>query len=391
MTISFDLGDDLKDIVEMVHKLASEEIRPRMREFEHEGGLPEDLLKQLHGLGLTTLSLPAELGGPGLDLRSSAVLQEELAWGDVGVAIALSGPRSAGAAISMLGDTSQKERFLKPFAADDAFGKRGAVALVEGPFGLSPDAVETTARRVGDEYVLDGKKRYVLNAAEADLTVVLARDLSSQDTSLWNRLAFFVVEGRPAGLIAGERHRTLGLNTGRYANLSLEGVRVPEKNRLKGRGDGRRDVLEVVARKRVLDAARLVGCSRAASEYAFKYSTERHAFGKPLFEHQALAFMMADMATKLEATRWLVWRAAWSFDSAGPGYAANAIHEAAVAFRHAADLAVEVTTDAVQILGGHGYIQDHPVEKWMRDARCLGLVDGLSVDDDATIAEGVLA
>ncbi|HZV03379.1 MAG TPA: acyl-CoA dehydrogenase family protein, partial [Planctomycetota bacterium] len=141
-------------------------------------------------------------------------------------------------------------------------------------------------------------------------------------------------------------------------------------------------------KKRILDAARLVGCCRAASEYANKYATERKAFGKPLYEHQALAFMMADMATKIDACRWLVWRAAWRLDQEGG--ADQALAEAAVATKHAIDLSVEVTSDAVQVLGGHGYIQDHPVEKWMRDARCLGLVDGLSVDADTQISEQLL-
>jgi acyl-CoA dehydrogenase len=133
----------------------------------------------------------------------------------------------------------------------------------------------------------------------------------------------------------------------------------------------------------------LVGCCRAASEYASKYATERRAFGKALYEHQALAFMMADAAMKVEACRWVAWRAAWRLDTTNGSD--EALHEAAVAHKQATDLAVEVTSDCVQVLGGHGYIQDHPVEKWMRDARCLGLVDGLSIDADTQIAEQLLA
>ncbi len=386
MTISFELGDDLKDVVEMVHRLSQDEIRPRMRQYEKDGHLEEDLLQKVHSLGLTTLALPQEVGGPGLDLRAAAVLQEELAWGDVGVSVALSGPGAAGIAVATLGDDEQKARLLKPFAADDAFSKRGALAAVEGPFGLSPDAVSTTAELSGDSYVLKGEKRYVLDADSSDLTVVLAREGSQEG---WAGLAFYAIEGSHPGLRAGERLRTLGLETARYAHLTLDSVRVPAKNKLKGKGDPRRDVLEVVSRKRVLDAARLVGCCRAASEYANKYATERKAFGKALYEHQSLAFMMADMATKLEACRWLVWKAAWRLDqSAGSD---EALLDAAVAFKHATDLSVEVTSDSVQILGGHGYIQDHPVEKWMRDARCLGLVDGLSIDADTQISEQLLA
>jgi acyl-CoA dehydrogenase len=385
MSISFDPGDDLKDIVDMVHRLAADEIRPNLRHFEHEGALPDELLRKCHELGLTNLSLPAEQGGPGLDLRAAAVLQEEIAWGDVGAAMALAGPRAAGAAVALLGDAEQKERLLRPFAADDAFARRGALALVEGPFGLSPEAIATTAERSGDGFVLTGEKRYVLNAASAELTVVLARDASQSEADPWKNLAFFAIEGRPAGLSAGPRLGTLGLETARYAHVKLEGVKVPARNRLLA--NGRLSILGLVAREKTLDAARLVGCSRAATEYAAKYATERKAFGKALYEHQALAFMMADMATRIDAVRWLVWRAAWSFDQGSP----EAVHEATVAFRHATELSVEITTDAVQVLGGHGYIQDHPVEKWMRDARCLGLVDGLSVDDDALIAETVVA
>ncbi len=385
-SISFELGDDLKDILDMVHKLAADEIRPHMRHYEHDGRLSDELLQQVHSLGLTTLALPQEVGGPGLDLRAACVLQEELAWGDVGAAVALAGPGGAGLAVAALGDADQKERLLKPFAADDAFNRRGALAAVEGPFGLSPDTVSATAERRGDEYVITGDKRYVLDADSAQLTVVLAHEGPARG---WDSLAFFAIEGRPSGVKAGERHRTLGLETARFANLSLDGVEVPAKNKLKGRGDARKDVLEVIARKRVIDAVRLVGCCRASSEYANKYATERRAFGKALYEHQALAFMMADMATKLEACRWIAWRAAWRLDTATNSD--EAIHEAAVAFKHAVDLSVEVTTDGVQVLGGHGYIQDHPVEKWMRDARTLGLVDGLSIDADTQIAEQLLA
>jgi acyl-CoA dehydrogenase len=387
MSISFELAEELGDVVDMVKKLAREEIRPHLRDFEREGGLPEALLQQVHALGLSTLALPQEVGGPGLDLRAAAVLQEELAWGDAGAACALAGPGAAALAVAALGDAEQRKRLLEPFARDDAFARRGALAVVEGPFGLSPDGIGTVAERAGDDWILRGEKRYVQDAGAAELTLVLAREAGGPDG--WGGLAFFAVEGRPQGLRAGERLRTLGLETCRFAHLTLDSVRVPGRNRLAGKGDRRRDVLEIVARKRVLDAARLVGCCRAASDYANKYATERRAFGKALYEHQALAFMMADMATKLEACRWLAWRAAWRLDLQGGSD--EALEEAAIAFKHATDLSVEVTTDAVQVLGGHGYIQDHPVEKWMRDARCLGLVDGLSVDADTQIAEQVLA
>lgn len=390
MTISFEPGEDLEAIVEAVQGFAADRLRPRLRDFEAAGELPEDLRRECHDLGLTTLALPASLGGDDdLDVRAAALCAEELAWGDVGAAVAIPGPRSAGALVVDLADAAAAERLLAPFAdEEEGWRRRGALALVEGPFGLAPDAVEATARPEGDAWVLDGRKRYVQAAGEADLTVVLARDVTSQAPDPWDRLGLFAVvsgEGAgPDGLAAGERCRTLGLNAARYADLELKGVRVPRGDRLDGGEPGqvRRALRRAIARKKVIDAARLVGCARAAAEYAFKYAGERKAFGVYLYEHQGLAFFMADMATHVDGLRTRVWKAAWTVDAGRDAYGlAQAAH------RHAADLAVAVTSDAVQVLGGHGYVQDHPVEKWMRDARTLGLIDGLDdVEAEQTAA-----
>lgn len=384
MSISFDIGEELQAIVDAVHGFAEEQVRPALREFEAQRGLPDELRQACHELGLTTLVLPESLGGLDvLDTRAAALCSEELAWGDVGASVALPGPRSAGFLVLRLGSAEQQERLLRPFA-DEAEGwkRRGAIALVEGPFGLDPSAIEATARRDGDGWVLDGKKSYVQAAGSADLTLVLARDAGSQAADPWDRLAVFAVEGRPAGLTAGERDKLLGLDAAEFGALELKGLRVPAANRLGTGAPGEvRDALRrLVAWKKTLDAARLVGCARAASEYAFQYAQERQTFGNYLYEHQALAFMMADMATLVDAMRALVWRAAASIDAGGDGAA-----DALLAYRYVSEQAVEVCSDAVQVLGGHGYLWDHPVEKWMRDARCLGLVDGLEFDDAAEL------
>lgn len=384
MSITFDIGDELQQIVDAVHSFAADRLRPGLREFEKAGGLPADLDAALHDLGVTTLALPEKYGGSDLlDIRAAVLCSEELAWGDLGVAVSVPGPRSAGFAILELGDDEQKERLLRPFTQPGAGGRRASLAWVEGPFGIDPGAIETTAKREGDGWVLTGKKRYVQGAAKADLTLVLARDATSTAPDPWDRLALFAVEGRPAGLVAGERNRTLGLHTVSFSPLELTGVKVPLNARLAGSGKPgalRQALSRTIARKKVLDAARLVGCVRAASEYAFKYATEREAFGVKLYEHQALAFMMADMATRVDGLRTLVWAAAWALDKGQDGYA-----ECRRAHDHASDLAVDVTSDAVQVLGGHGYLHDHPVEKWMRDARTLGVADGLTMDEDADV------
>ena len=382
MSISFELGEELQAVVEAVHAFAEGRLRPHLREFEAAGGLPAELEAECHELGLTTLALPEALGGNDLlDLRAAVLCSEELAWGDLGAAVAIPGPRTAAALVVELASQEQAARLLAPFTAPDGGSRRGAAALVEGPFGLDPTTIQTTARRDGDAWVLDGTKRYVQGAGQAELTLVLARDTGSSAPDPWDRLGLFAVEGRPAGLSAGERHRMLGLGTARFADLTLAGVRVPAANRLGAGAPGEvgRALHRAVARKKLLDAARLVGCCRAASEYAFKYATERKAFGVYLHEHQGLAFMMADMATRTDGIRTLVWQAAWALDAGQKDEGARLAFQA---FRQAADLAVLVTTDAVQVLGGHGYLHDHPVEKWMRDARTLGLADGLTFDEE---------
>jgi alkylation response protein AidB-like acyl-CoA dehydrogenase len=387
MPFSFELDEDLQDIVDAVHAFAEDQVRPALHAAEKEG-VADDLAQALHELGLTTLVLPESLGGmDSLDLRAAALVCEELAWGDVGVASAIPGARSAGACVLELGTPEQVERLLMPFGDEDAgWSRRGTLAWVEGPFGVAPDAIQTTATLEGSEWVVSGTKTYVWAAGDANLTLVLARDTASQAPDPWDRLVTLAIEGRPKGLRAEEPQRTLGLRAARHATLHLEGVRVPAANRLgSGKaGELHTALLRTVARKRILDAARLVGCMRAASEYAFRYSTERQAFGVYLYEHQALAFMMADMATATEGARNLVWRAAAAFDQGDPHVTELALR----ALRQTQRLSLDVNSDAVQVLGGHGYIQDHPVEKWMRDARTVGLIDGLTFDDDFVPAGG---
>ncbi len=389
--ISFDVGEDLEAIVEMVKSVADDVIRPRLREFEDARGLPEDVLQQIHELGLTTLAAPEDAGGQGLDLRTACVVAEELAAGDVGAAVAISGPGPAGWALLEHGTDEQRKRLLEPFAADDAWARRGALALLEGAGGFGPDAVGTTARRDGDGWVLDGKKRFVLDGDTAELTVVVAVDADAP-LGQWDSLRVLAIEGRPEGMTASEPHLLLGLHTAHYCDVELAGVRVPGGNLLEA-DDARRALGRTLARWKLENAARLVGCMRATSEYAFKYATERETFGKKLYEHQGLAFMMADMATEVNGARWAIWRAAWELDRTADGSqpsGGEARQRAAIAFRNAIDTSVRITSDGVQVLGGHGYITDHPSEKWMRDARTLGVVNGLGLDDDRAIAEEVL-
>lgn len=383
MSVSFEPGEELAQVVDAVRAFARERLRPALRELEAAGALSEELARECHELGLATLGLPETLGGSELlDLRAAALCAEELAWGDLGAAVALPGPGAAAPLVLALGTGAQAERLLAPFADEaEGWARRAALALVEGPFGVDPAACEATCRREGEEWVLSGRKRYVRGGADAALTLVLARDVASGAPDPWDRLALLAVVGRPAGLAVEARHETLGLGAARWADLRFEQVRVPAADRLGGDaapGALRRVLRDALARQRTLDAARLVGCARAATEHACDYAQERHAFGVPLYQHQALAFMMADMATRVDGVRSLVWQAAAALDRGD----ARAPALALLAHRQTAELAVEVCSDAVQVLGGHGYLWDHPVEKWMRDARTLSLVDGLTLPED---------
>ncbi len=363
--ISFELGEDLEAIRDTVRRFAAEEIRPVMRQCEEDGALPPRLIKSYLELGLTGLMLSEAQGGLGLGMRAAVVVQEELAWGDIGVANALPGLEAVWCAVQSLG-TAEQQALLDA----DLMQQRGCVALLEPPPGFQLSDTWTFAEEDGDSFVLHGIKAFALNAGLADWTVALAQ--SQPGTGIEGLRAFLIPPGT-AGIAGGERHHLLGLNTAHFGALELSDCRVPLSHMMDGRGDVRGGLHQLLDRLRLFAAARMIGASRAAAEHAYRYSTQREAFGKPLHEHQGLAFMIADMATRLDIARWQVWRAAWAIDEGSP----DARRHVAMAFQQTAELSERITTDAVQILGGHGYIQDHPVEKWMRDVRVQAIIGGL--------------
>ncbi len=292
---------------------------------------------------------------------TAAIVQEELAFGDPGAAVALWAPHLAAQAILALGDEAQQKRFLARFAETTGALRTGAVAYSEKNAPL--DGFATTAKKSGGEWILDGKKAFVVNGGTADLTIVFAQ---VEGTTGWDGAAAFVVEAGNPGLKTGERHALLGLGAVHAAELSLESCRVPDGNRLLGGGrflDGARRML---ARGSLMNAARQVGLARASYEFALDYTQERKAFGKVIAHFQALAFMLAEMHMDVEAARWMVWRAATELDQGK----LESVHEAVA---HANEAAWRVADNGVQLLGGAGYIRDYPVEKWMRDTKALAL------------------
>jgi len=338
--ISFAPDDDEKLLAESARSFAQQKLRPRLRAHEEARSLPDELRGEFHALGMVGLDLPEALGFGGVSLLTRALIEEELAAGDPGAAFALDAVGLGGQIAAALDP--------KPLAAfiEDPQRAMACAASEAGP------ELRCAAAREGGAWVLRGEKRGVLGAARAQALVVVAR--------VEEGLGAFAVDLEGAGrwgLQIEEDPQPLGLAELPACAVRLDGVRA---ERL-GEGDARPALRAVVLRQAMVGAARAVGCARAAFEVARRYAGERSAFGKPIGHFQSIAFLLADMAMELEGARALVWRGCKKQDEPS----------VAQAVAQARDAAFFVTANAVQILGGAGFVQDHPVEKWMRDAKAM--------------------
>lgn len=364
--ISFALTEDQLMVQETARKFAVEEIRPRLREFEKARDVPDELRRRFFELGMSLVDIPEAQGGMGMGMLTAAVVHEELAFGDPGAAVALWGPHTVGAALVELATPEQARRLLERFASSDGWRARGAVAWSETGKGLPAEGFSTRAVRDGDGWILDGEKAFVVNGGRADLVVVFAQ---VDPAAGWKGIAAFAVEGTNPGLKPGAPSEWLGLETVHAQGIRLEGCRVADADRLAGSPDVVAATARFFARAAIVQAARQVGLARAAYEYALAYTQDRVAFGKPVAHFQAISFTLAEMAMDVDAARLMVWRAAVELDRGGRG----AEVAAAKAATQANDAAWRVADHAVQLLGGAGYVQDHPVEKWLRDTKALAL------------------
>jgi alkylation response protein AidB-like acyl-CoA dehydrogenase len=377
--ISFSLSEDQQLVQETVRRFAAEALRPRMREFEAAGEVPDALRRAFHELGVALVEVPEALGGSGLGVLTAALVQEELAWGDPGAAIALHGPHALAPALLELGTPEQAARHLRRFQGDKAALCRGAVAFSEQGPNLPEAGFHTTAHRDGASWVLDGEKAFVIHGGAAQAYVVFAQ---SAGTRGWEGLSAFVVLADQDGVQAGPRQRWLGLETVRASSVTFKGCRVADADRLSGAKDPVFATRRLFARMALSTAARQVGLARAAYETALAYTQERTAFGKPVAHFQAISFALADMTMDVDSARWMLWRAAAAFDRLAPGsdgadeQAKSVLQVVAMAATHANEASWRVADQAVQLLGGAGYIQDFPVEKWLRDSKALALVGG---------------
>jgi alkylation response protein AidB-like acyl-CoA dehydrogenase len=361
--VSFDLSEEQRELQALAHEFAERELRPVMREWDDREDCPPELLARAARVGLTSHAIPAEYGGGGVSPVTSAIVGEELSWGCAGLAAPIGATMFPVRPLLAAGSEEQRQRWLPRLASEE--GCLAAIAFTEPGAGSDVAAIQASARREGAGYVLNGEKCYVTNGGIAEITIVFAR--------LDGAISAFVLEAGDPGLSAGRKEPKLGLRASYTGSILLDDARIPGDRLLGEPGEGFAIAMDFFLHSRPQVAASAVGIARAAFEYATDYANERHAFGKPLIAKQGVSFKLADMAMQIEASRLLVWRAAAALESGGE---AGLLGSYAKAF--AADTAMSVTTDAVQILGGAGIMRDHPVEKWLRDAKVLQIVEGTS-------------
>jgi acyl-CoA dehydrogenase len=376
--ISFALSDEQRALRELTREFAEKEIRPRAAAYDVDATHPADVIAKAHEVGLMNVHVPEAYGGPGLSGFAGMLIGEELSWGCAGIAVSIIANTLGAAPVIVAGSDEQRRRWLPP--------------LVEAPmlcsFGLTePDAgsdvarIKTKAERRGDEYVLSGSKTFITNAGHSAWTVVFAKT----DPSKGHRgLSAFVVPMDSPGVTVEAHLDKMGQRATDTSAFSLQDVVVPAENRLGEEGDGFKIAMKTLDFTRPGTAAGAVGVAQAAYEYAVEYAKERVTFEVPIAMHQGVNFLIADMATEIEAARLLTWQAAWLIDQGK-----RATLHSSFAKRFAADTAMKVATDAVQIFGGYGYIKEYPVEKLMRDAKLFQIYEGTSQIQRLVIAKEI--
>jgi alkylation response protein AidB-like acyl-CoA dehydrogenase len=387
--IAFEPSDDQKMVRDSVAQFAKTTLRPRLREFEKAGRLPDDVLKAAAEMGLPLAAFPEAVGGAGLGMVTQVLIEEELANGDPSAAFALAGPGAYGWAALLFGSPAAGKARLAPFVGEGAHARVGAVAWGEKRAPRDRTGLSTVAEKAASGgWKLTGEKAYVLNADRAESFVVFAQVDAAKG---WHGLGAFVVPASSKGLRVTPRVETLGLSAASFGGIALDGVEVGADAQLEHGGDAQR-LVWFFASQALLVAARGVGLARAAFDTTRDYCEQRKAFGKPIGHFQAVAFTLADRAMDLEGARTMVWRAAWLWDElakdtgsrtleeSGPEHQTRgkadpreALLHTAWAVSFAQEAAMRAGDDAVQLHGGSGFMRDYPVEKWMRDAKQLQL------------------
>lgn len=362
------LNDDHRAVQEAVRQYVQAEIAPHAPAWDKSHQFPAAQLKGLAALGCYGVAVPAELGGAGLDYLALAIILEEIAAGDGATSTVVSVNNCPVCSILMaFGNDDQKSRFLTPLARGDMLG---AFCLTEPHVGSEAGGLKTTATLDGDHYVLNGVKQFITSGKNGDVAIVMA--VTDKAAGKKGISAFLVPTATPGYTVARVEDK-MGQHASDTAQIVFDNCRIPAVNRLGQEGQGLKIALSGLEGGRIGIASQSLGMARAAFEFALAYSKDRVAFGVPIFEHQAVQFKLADMATKIEATRQLIWHAARLKDAGLP-----CLKEAAMAKLMASEMAEAVCSGAIQVLGGYGYLSDFPVERIYRDVRVCQIYEGTS-------------
>jgi len=366
--VDLTLSEEQEMLRELAHEFANERIRPQAEHWDENSEFPMETIAEAHEMGLLNLHIPEEYGGMGMDCLTEAVVQEELAWGDPGFATAAYSNGLTAAPIITGGTEEQKQKYLGWLVEKPSIA---AYAVTEPGAGSDVAAIQSTAVKDGDDYILNGNKMWITGAGKADWYFVLA--YTDKDAG-YKGMSGFIVESDWEGVSLGKKETNMGQRASDTRAVNFENVRVPAANLVGGKeGGGWFNAMAAFDVSRPSIAAHATGISRAAYEHSLQYADERMTFGKKLHQHQAIQFMLADMKTEIEAARLLTWKAAWMMDN-GMRNTEFAAH----AKRFAADAAMKITTDAVQIFGGYGYSEEYPVARLMRAAKVMQIYEGSS-------------
>jgi acyl-CoA dehydrogenase len=376
--VDFTLTDEQKNLRDLAHDFAEKEIRPVAWEYDKEGTWPQDVIEKAHEVGLMNTHVPEEYGGAGLDYLDGCLIEEELAWGCSGIQTSLGANGLAGAPVLLGGSEEVKKEFFEALSAEP---KLASFCLTEPGAGSDVSGMRTKAVKKGDKYVLTGSKCFITNGQYADYYTVYAK--TDMDAGHRGISAFLVK--RDDTVVIDKKEDKMGQRASNTATVTFNETEVDAKYLLAEENKGFKLAMMTLDRTRPGVAAMATGIARAAFEFATEYSKERVQFGVPIAMHQAIQFMIADMATKVHLSRLATWNSAVLLDQGRR----NTL-ESSHAKRFAADTAMEVTTDAVQIYGGYGFIKDYPVEKLMRDAKIMQLYEGTSQIQRLVIARETL-
>ena len=363
--IGFDLTPEQKVLQERARKFAKEVISPVAAKHDREGTFPLEVMEKAHREGFFTPLIPKQYGGQGIGVLDNCIISEELAAGCMGMYVSIFVSTLALYPIIRFGTEEQKERFLKPFCSRFSIA---SYCLSELTVGSDPASMKATAVFDGDHYVLNGTKMWITNGGYADFYLVFA---TTDPQKKHKGIISLIVPSSLEGVSHGEPIDKMGQRASNTTAVTFKNVRVPTKNLLGGEGEGFKKAMVALDITRPMIAIGAVGIARTAMELASQYALKRVQFGVPIARHQAVQFMLADMAKDIEAARLLVYKAAWLADQG-----IRNSKEASIAKAFAADMAMRVTTDAVQIYGGMGYTKWHPVEKLMRDAKVIQIYEG---------------